>query len=87
MINNELMIVNFENIIQWFYYLKYVVRVDIEMFDQFDKWMNEEIAIQRRCWLHVCLNNVSEIQIHLRKNDDETYDQTLIDWLNKKWLN
>jgi hypothetical protein len=45
MINDESMIVNFENIIQWFYYLEYAVRVNIEMLDQFNKWVNDEIAI------------------------------------------
>jgi hypothetical protein len=45
MINDESMIVSFENIIQWFYYLEYAVRVNIEMLDQFNKWVNEEIAI------------------------------------------
>jgi hypothetical protein len=61
MINGESMIVNFDNIIQWFHNLEYVVRVNIEMFNQFNKWTNEEIAIQWRDWLNVCLSNVSEI--------------------------
>jgi hypothetical protein len=80
------MIVNFEDIIQRFYYLENVVRINIEMFKQFNKWANEEIAIQWRDWLYVYLNDISEVQIHFRENDDETYDQTLIDSLNNKWL-
>jgi hypothetical protein len=54
MINDESMFVNFENIIQWFYYLEYIIRINIEMLDQFNKWTNEEIAIQWRDLLHVC---------------------------------
>jgi hypothetical protein len=56
------------------------------MFDQFNKWANVEIARQWRDWLHVYWSDISEIQIHFRKEDDEIYDQTLIDSLNNKWL-
>jgi hypothetical protein len=86
MINDELMIVCFENIISWFYYFENVVRINIKMLNQFNKWTNEKIAIQWRDWLYVCLNDISEIQIHFRKDNDKTYDQTLIDSLNNKWL-
>jgi hypothetical protein len=86
MIDDESMIVCFEDIIQWFYDLEYAVRVNIEMLDQFSRRTNEEIAIQWRDWYYVCLSDISEIQIHFRKDDDETYDQTLIDSLNSRWL-
>jgi hypothetical protein len=61
MIRDESMIVNFENVIQRFYDLEYAVRVNIEMLDQFNKWANEEIAIQRRDELHINLNNIFKI--------------------------
>jgi hypothetical protein len=48
MINDESMIVNFEDIIQQLYYLKNAIWINIEMFNQFNKWANEEIAIQWR---------------------------------------
>jgi hypothetical protein len=57
------------------------------MFDQFNKWTNEEIAISWRDWLNIRLSNVFEIQIYVRKDDDETYNQTLINSLNDWWLN
>jgi hypothetical protein len=56
------------------------------MFDQLNEWTNEEIAIQWRNRLYICLNDIFVIQIHVREDDDETYDQTLIDSLNNKWL-
>jgi hypothetical protein len=83
---DESIIVCFRHFIKRFHHLENVVRENIELFNQFNKWIHIKVAIQKRRWLHVCLNNVFEIQIHFEKDDDETYNQTLIDSLNNKAL-
>jgi hypothetical protein len=50
---NKTMIVCFENIIKRFHHFENAVRVNVEMLDQFNKWVNKEIAIQWRDWLYV----------------------------------
>jgi hypothetical protein len=45
-INDESMIVCFKHIIKRFRYFENVDRLDVEMLDEFNKWVNEEVAIQ-----------------------------------------
>jgi hypothetical protein len=51
-ITSKSMIVCFENIIKRFHHFENAVRVNVKMLDQFNKWMNKEIAIQWRDWLY-----------------------------------
>jgi hypothetical protein len=58
---DESMIVYFQHFIKRFHHLENVVRRNIKLFNQLNKWIYIKIAIQKRRWLHVCLNNVFEI--------------------------
>jgi hypothetical protein len=87
-INRESIIICFENIIKRFYHCENAVRINVEMLDEFNRWVYEKVAIQERDWLYVRLNDIYKMQIHFRKTTTRhTIKRWLTRWIIDDWVN